>query len=168
MVIYHQLESDAWRSARYRGLQKSSRGVKGRNEQVIKTDAFLDQHRPSFLKAKGVSRNHNLYGYLGDGTNLIDIQTGKLCPATRKAAEKGQVLLQVEVAVQDCWVSDLDLYDAVKNASSHPISALEHAGASYWASLQPLGEYDGSIRRPEVMITRDVGPEHIKPVRYGK
>jgi hypothetical protein len=162
MTIYHQLTDDAWKRARTEGLFRDTRGEKGDDEAVRRTDLFLDERLPRSLEASLVSRCRVIYGYLGDEENLLDIQTGDSCPVKRKAQESGRVLLRLEVDPSVCWVSDLDLYDTVKNTSGS--AEREHAAATYWRALQPLGRYDGTIRRPEVMVTTDLSPDRFSRV----
>lgn len=152
-AIYHQLTDHAWQLAKTQGLLRTTRGDKGDDEAIIRTDEFLDEHVPHKLANAGVRRCHVIYGYIGDSSHLIDIETGNAVPVMQKAKEAGHVLLWLETDPKVCWVSDLDLYDAVKDSDLSPKYA-----AAYWAALQPLTRYDGSIHRPEVMIAADLPP----------
>ena len=78
MTIYHQLTDDAWKRARTEGLFRDTRGEKGNDEAVRRTDLFLDERLPRSLEASLVSRCRVIYGYLGDEENLLDIQTATL------------------------------------------------------------------------------------------
>jgi len=160
-AIYHQLTDHACQLAKTQGLLRTTRGDKGDDEAIIRTDEFLDEHVPHKLANAGVRRCHVIYGYIGDSSHLIDIETGNAVPVMQKAKEAGHVLLWLETDPKVCWVSDLDLYDAVKN--SNESSKLRRA-AMYWQSLQPFAQYDGTIRRPEVMIAADLPPQYLHEV----
>jgi hypothetical protein len=160
--IYHQLTNEAWELAKAKGLLRNTRGDKGQDEQIIKTDKFLDTHVPQALQNKGVSRCNTIYGYLGNKNKLIDIQSGSLQPITQIAAQKGHVLLRLEVELRHCWVSDLDLYDAVKHANE---ANRKKAAVRYWNALRPLADYKNTMSRPEIMITIDIPPSHLQVVK---
>jgi hypothetical protein len=157
--IYHQLTNKAWELAKVKGLLRSARGDKGQDEQIIKTDKFLDTHIPQALQNEGVGRCNNIYGYIGSKNELVDIQSGDLRPVTQIAAQHSHVLLRLEVELRHCWVSDLDLYDAVKRARNID---RKKAAVHYWNALQPLANYKNTMRRPEVMITIDIPPSHLQ------
>lgn len=160
-MIYHQLTDEAWNETRTKGLHRNDRGEKGDDKAIIRTDHFLDAHIPDTLAKHGLQRCNVIYGYLGDSTHLTDIETGDAIPIAQKATEGDRTLLRLEVDPSECWVSDLDLYDAVKN-SENPS---QEQAITYWKSLQPLTQYDGSIRRPEVMITTDLKPARLHESR---
>ena len=163
VCIYHQLTWDDWTRAQKHGLRTQSRGAKGNEASIQATDDFLDTHTPESLREIGLSRNNNLYGFIGNSHSLITIATGESLPVREKAAEPGQVLLELSVDPTRCWVSDLDLYDSVMNKRKAPHKAADLA-REYWSHLQRLDQYDGSILRPEVMITYDVPVSDIRKV----
>jgi hypothetical protein len=163
MIIYHQISNKAWRLVKYSGLVPTSRGEKGARQDIVATDVFLDKHVPTNLKIQGLSRDNNLYGYLGTTNSLIDIQTGAIQPISQKAAEPGKTLLRLNVNPVNCWISDLDLYDVVKAALAADRDPI-HVANEYWKALCRLDEYDNTKKRPEIMITYKIEPIYIQKV----
>src|SRR5690606_9680655 len=135
---------------------RESRGEKGNDEAIIKTDKFLDINRPLSAKQAGLSRTNNVYAYIGDKVSLIDIQSGKPVPLRSCLKKQETRLLRLHVELEHCFVSDLDIYDAIKSAISHHKAViLAELAARYWHAVIPLREFNpGDISRPEVMITR--------------
>jgi hypothetical protein len=166
MTIYHTIAGNSLESARANGLKRSSRGSKGAAGAIVRTDQLLDAHRPAELRQAGVSRDDNLYGYYVDGRRLVNIVDGELISPERLAVA-GQVLLELEVDAARCYVSDLDTYDAVRQAVERDAGGaeLEKLAISYWDKVVVLSAYHpGSLRRPEVMVTYDVPPADIRAV----
>lgn len=163
MLIYHEIDKDSLNSVKVNGLKCQSRGVKSDDEAVRKTNAFLDDRRPSHVKAANVSRQRNLYGYLGNKSWIIDIKDGSHVAVREKRSQNNLVLLRLTVNQENCWISDLDIYDALKDAIMHRQSAsvLAELAARYWQAIQPLLTYDQSVKRPEVLITRNIPPSNI-------
>lgn len=166
MPLYHEVAKDSVEKILADGLKRTSRGDKGDQTDIIQTDAYLDDHRPAALRKQGVSRDDNLYAFIGTDDVLIDITNG----ATVSRADypkEGSVLLRITVDEAACYVSDLDRYDAVKAAiANHETATLAELADAYWTSLTPLRHFEiGDILRPEVMITTDVPPQQIMPVQ---
>lgn len=162
MKVYHQVPRRELEAILTSGLHCDARGEKGANPLIKKTDGYLDEHRPKSLRRAGISRNTNVYGYLGNDQTLIDIIAGKETPISRYTNDVQQ-LLRLVVSVDDCFVSDLDRYDAVKAAfGSKAIGVLPELAEKYWQSVTKLSEYSPSqFSRPEIMIVRDVLPDEI-------
>lgn len=159
MRAYHEVTPGELGSVLSNGLKRTSRGAKGDDKLIIQTDAFLDKHRPHSLKEKGVSRNTNLYAYIGDGATIVDITDGREVALDRFIATGTQAVLELKLDLTRCYVSDLDTYDALKKAigQHQGTDRLETLAASYWRKLQPLATFKiGDIRRPEIMVTYDV------------
>ena len=162
--IYHQLTNSSLQSVLSKGLRKTSRGAKGDNDLIIKTDAFLDKYIPEELKKAGVSRNNNIYGYIGTDQALIDIKDGASRPLSEKIQEAGTALLHLSVTPSRCYISDIDLYDEIKaaiknNRSEEKVMPLVFL---YWKRLIPLPSFSlKRISRPEAMITYDIPPDCI-------
>lgn len=158
MVIYHEVTHDALARIRQEGIKRASRGIKGKDKSIIHTDNFLDKHCPPYLHEISVSRNNNIYGYIGTKSSLIDIQDGSLISLSKKKEQNDQVLLRLDIDTQGCWVSDLDMYDKVKDAivKKQPNEKILQLCHRYWNALQPLKNYKKNIKRPEVMITYDI------------
>lgn len=135
------------------------------DDSIRQTDAFLNNCRPPRLVKGGVDRMRNNYCYLAHGDYIIDITSGEEKPVLAFTNERPQALLQIDVNPTACYVSDLDLYDQVKqllqNDDQPSAQRLAHV---YWEALQLLGTYRGNIHRPEVMTTYDVPPSAIKKI----
>lgn len=166
MVIYHEIKRNAVGNALTNGLKRTSQGAKSKDKLILRTNDFLDENRPTNLKAQGVSRNNNLYGYLGDSSSIIDIKDGKRISLSKKMRQSDLAMLRLDVGPQDCWVSDLDKYDAVKEAiaAAKPQNLLLELCDDYWASVLQLKSYEDQIHRPEIMITSDIEPTSIHVV----
>ncbi len=76
MIVYHEIDSDSLDSVRAEDIKRTSRDIKGNNKKIIKTDQFLDAHRPAHLRTIGLSRNNNIYGYIGTSNKITDIRDG--------------------------------------------------------------------------------------------
>lgn len=86
--IYHQMIATDWPYVRDKGLVTTSRGEKGKDQDIKNTDTFLDNHLPSLLKKVGVSRNNNLYGFIGNDAVLINIRDGGSDPLLQKSIRR--------------------------------------------------------------------------------
>ncbi len=60
-ILYHEVKSDKIQSVLEQGLRRISRGDKGSDRNIKRTDTLLDDGCPKELKAAGVSRDNNLY-----------------------------------------------------------------------------------------------------------
>jgi hypothetical protein len=166
MIIYHIVASQALPSTLSHGLKKTSRGEKGSDEAIIQTDIFLDKMRPSSIREAGISRDNNIYGYLPKGENVIDIQDGSLVEID-KLAKKGQRTLRLNVDAQRCYLSDLDIYDTLRQAIENHQSRehLNELASNYWKRVVSLVEAsESTARRPEVMVTYNIPPDAIQVV----
>lgn len=165
MALYHEVTQDSVEKILTDGLKRTSRGDKGDQTDIIQTDTYLDNHRPSALRARGVSRDDNLYAFIGTDDSLVDITNGATV-SLQDYPQENSALLRLVVDEAACYVSDLDRYDAVKAAiANHETTTLADLAAKYWASLMPLADFAiGDMTRPEVMVTTDIPPGHIIPV----
>jgi hypothetical protein len=165
MVLYHEVTEDALEQTLSHGLKSAARGEKGDKNDIIRTDTYLDDHRPAHIRRQGISRNDNLYAFIGTTTTLIDITNGATVPL-KDYPLHNSCLLRLSVDSNECYVSDLDRYDAVKAAvANHETATLAELASDYWTHLVPLGDFTiGDITRPEIMITRDVSPRNISLV----
>jgi hypothetical protein len=167
MIIYHVVASDAVSSILQKGLKRTSRGEKGDDTSIIKTDKFLDEIRPKKIRLANLSRDNNIYGYLPRGDKVIDIRDGKYI-APHKLARDNQTVLRLEVDPERSYVSDLDIYDFLKHSieQNKPAAYLRKLGMEYWESIIMLSKADSIVpRRPEVMVTYDISPANIQIVR---
>ena len=169
ITVFHEIEADSVESVFSDGLQRTSRGDKGSDSDVARTDKLLDELRPRNLVDGRVSRDDNLYGYVSVGGCVVDITDGELVDADKLSSSSDQVLLKLRVDPGQCYVSDLDLYDAVVEAvSDGDTSKATQLGDTYWKRVTPLTEYEQhseeAFLRPEVMITYDVPVDAIKRV----
>lgn len=165
MNIYHEATDTSLGLILKEGLKCSDRGAKGQDDAIIKADEFLDECRPDTLKQAGVSRCNNVYGYVGTEGTVVSITDGNIAPLEQKREGDGAVLL-LDINPAHCYVSDLDKFDAVKDALvSGDANTVERLASDYWQSLVPLTRYRWQqIQRPEVMITYDITPERISRV----
>jgi hypothetical protein len=165
VVIYHEVRPESLDKILRDGLKRSDKGEKS-DSVVQRADECLDDRMPDELVARGLSRGEVVYGYLSEGDKLIDIRNGDAVEVHQFSAERDLALLRITVDSAKCFVSDLDAYDAVKicTESSADDSLLARLAERYWARIVPLDEYDGSYRRPEVMVTSDVNPQDIEVV----
>lgn len=165
MNLYHEAPLTTLPELLAEGLKRTTRGDKGDDDAIKQTDNYLDDHCPAKLRAQHVSRNNSIYAFLGDETNLIDIQNGATLPIDDYPLQQ-TALLCLTVSRAHCFVSDLDRYDAVKAAvTDHDAASLPVLAARYWDAVVPLVAYDpGSITRPEVMITADLTPAQLTQV----
>ncbi|WP_233213442.1 hypothetical protein [Mycobacterium hubeiense] len=111
------------------------------------------------------SRHNVIYGYLPTGPcghHLVDTRNGEAIDVAEFAAQREIMLLRLWVDSQHCFVSDLDLYDAVRELVESGDVRSDHA-ERYWSCLTPLDVYGHRrLRRPEVMIAADVGPSDVE------
>lgn len=166
VVAYHMVSSGQLASVLQHGLRQGTRGSKGSDQAIIDTDELLDELCPQHLISAGVSRAANIYAYLPDGEAVIDIADGVTKPPRDLADIQGHRLLRLEVFSDYCFVSDLDTYDAVLAAvrSDEHISTLQQLATSYWHKFTPLEGYVQRFRRPELVITTNIGPQQVTPV----
>lgn len=165
MLVYHEASPDMIESILQHGLKKQSRGEKGDDVWIKKTDKFLDECRPKKLREAGVSRDDNVYAYLLTDECVVSIKDGTFVPLTAFVKQASSGLLKLNVDEAQCFVSDLDTYDALKNALQNHDSpdTIETLAHSYWRKLTPLSNYQNrTIRRPEIMITYDITPQCIQ------
>ena len=165
MPLYHELSPEALRNALADGLKRTSRGDKGQDEAIKKTDTYLDRRRPDALRKHGVSRDDNIYAYLGTDRTMIDIRDGRTIPLAEHPDPDSR-LVMLSVDPSDCFVSDLDRYDTLRQAitDKKPVD-LKALAADYWQHVIPLPDYQpGSVRRPEIMVTRDLPPASLTPI----
>lgn len=163
-VAYHETNPDILSAALVHGLRCTSRGDKGDDPAIKQTDDFLDALRPKLLLAAGVSRDDNLYAYLCIDESVVDITDGSLVARTKFIQRSTQAVLELEIDPRRCYVSNLDTYDALKDALTHyDTPAAEKIAHSYWSSLTPLTDFTlSSIKRPELMITYDIPPHQLR------
>lgn len=151
MRAYHEVSPDGLGSVLANGLKRTSRGDKS-DKIIAKTDAFLDAHRPKYLKDNGVSRDDNVYGYVAVGDAVIDITDGRIVPIREFVAQSKQAVLELDVDAQHCYVSDLDTYDALQDAITNyeDNATLEKLAVSYWKKVMLLADFSPQdIVRPE-------------------
>mgnify|MGYP003596682327 CR=1 FL=1 len=169
MLVYHEITPDALGTVLQNGLKKTSRGAKGSDKAIIQTDQFLDKSCPEQLKSQGVSRDDNVYAYIRDGDSIIDITNGEPIPLRQFIKRSKQKVLELDVNPSRCFVSDLDTYDALKEAliNNENQDVLDTLASSYWSKVAKLTESDATTtRRPEILITYDVPAGDIRPAEY--
>ena len=164
MQLYHLIEPDSLGSILRSGLKRTSRGDKGDDKYIKKTDKFLDAHCPADLKSVGVSRDNNLYACLGDDSKIIDITDGRAIEIAELTKSSDDCLVRVYADPRRCYVSDLDIYDEIKyKISNDTVTAAD--AQKYWEAMRRLeGFAVGDIQRPEVMITCDIPPQNLQKI----
>ncbi|HEU5121765.1 MAG TPA: hypothetical protein VFT59_02875 [Candidatus Saccharimonadales bacterium] len=168
MIIYHEISKESLSKIEGEGLKCTSRGKSGLSDDIIKTDRFLDSYIPVSLAQAGVSRDNNLYGYLGDKVSVINIENGRQTSLAQLASKENRILLRLDVNPSHCYISDLDIYDAIKTHIGQG-EADEAWAQRYWHAIIPLQHFAlGDIARPEVMITHDIPPRHTHIVTTPK
>jgi hypothetical protein len=165
MTLYHEIDRESLDSVLTDGVKRTSRGEKGDDDAIKKTDTYLDARRPATLVQKNVSRDDNIYAFLGTDRTLIDITSGVVVSLSDRK-KPDTALLRLSVEQNACYVSDLDRYDAVKYAIENNMTEqLNTLAAHYWQAVVPLGTHvAGTVIRPEVMITRDIRPSEIEQI----
>lgn len=166
MIIYHEVTPEALDEVKSQGIKRTSKGAKSDDTAILKTDELLDAHRPLHLQAAGLSRSNSVYGYIGTESAIMDIQDGRRISLAKKRDQNNHILLRLDIGMDDCWLSDLDKYDALKHAliAGKPYKTLLALCNDYWDNVRPLATSGARIKRPEIMIGRDVGPAAIKEV----
>lgn len=158
MIVYHEVDPASLQTILREGIKRSSDGEKT-DELIGKTDEFLDKLRPAALKNSGVGRRNAIYAYLSVGNAVVDIVDGTPTEKSEFVKNSEQVVLELEVDSARAYVSDLDIYDALKAAIQRSDSREEcrELAAKYWDALIPLSNFSvGEIARPEVIITYDI------------
>jgi hypothetical protein len=167
-VAFHEIKKSNLELARRVGLKRTSRGDKGDDKEIIKTDKLLDDNRQAELVLANVSRDDCLYCYFYYKNKIVDITDGKLKDIHEISRSKSQALLRVKVIPTRCYVSNLDLYDEILQSlkRQNTTKAIELAN-KYWQKLTRLDNYDHSngFKRPEIMVTYDVPPSCLEVVK---
>jgi hypothetical protein len=165
--IYHEILPEKLAEVLREGVTTDSHGEKTDSEND-RADKYLDDHRPDDVIARGLSRSRVVYGFLPCDDKLIDIRNGKAVDVIEFATHREQLLVRMTVDSADCFVSDLDLYDAIKDMVESDDVSSEYA-EQYWRRVTPLDEFQfGQIRRPEAMIIRDIEPQDINVINVAK
>lgn len=162
--VFHEIFHDTVDTALQRGILLGTGGDK-RDTEIHQTDEFLNKYRPSHLKQRGVDRKTNNYCYLSKGENIIDITSGEEKSLSEFLSQSKQALLQIEVDPAVCYVSDLDLYDQIKELlTKGDETNARRLAPIYWNSLQLLADYPGGVRRPEVIVPHNIPASAITQV----
>jgi hypothetical protein len=167
-VAFHEIKKDNLELALKAGLKRTSRGDKGDDKAIIKTDKLLDINRPAVLIQNNVSRDDNLYCYFYYKNKIVDITDGNLKGMHEISRSKSQALLRVSVIPTRCYVSNLDLYDEVLLCLKQGNAAkAKKLADKYWHELTHLDKYDHSngFIRPEIMVTYDIPPSCLEAVK---
>lgn len=170
MRIFHESQRGHIASIMQNGLVQGSSGVKSQNSLNTKTDKLLDQHRPVAVKTANICREKNIYGYVGIDEKIIDIIDGTHRDLAEYIKNSSLVVLELMPEPTQCYVSDLDRYDAIKQMVdlNAPLDSIIPLIGHYWSALVPLQMYNPSdIRRPEVVITSDIQPSAIHVIDIG-
>lgn len=166
IVLYHEIDPSHKDTVFAEGIEREAEGEKTDSENDI-ADAYLDEHMPPEVAAWGVSRQEVVYAYMEYQGAIIDIRDGEFIPVDEFNDRSEQALLRLSVDSKDCYVSDLDAYDALLTAieTDKNDPSNKYLAAHYWDHVLPydkyvIGEYD----RPEILIAADIAPESISEV----
>ncbi len=165
MIVLHEVAPQSVPSILSSGVKCMPRGEKGDDPSIAATDHLLDSYRPPYLVEQGVKREGNIYGYLVQDTDVVDITDGSFIPIDEFIRRSERAVLQLRINSSRCYVSNLDLFDRLMTAIQNNAAAdeLKVMAQHYWQSLVTLSDYQpGSIGRPEVMIPYDIPPDAIK------
>src|SRR5690606_36778273 len=113
-ICYHEVLRNDLESILQNGLRLSSDGEKDTG-LITKVNEFLDMHRPPHYRHAAVSRTTAVYGYLPKDNGVMSITTGETIAFARAVSDNDHVLLKLTVDPTRCYVSDLDLYDTIKD-----------------------------------------------------
>ena len=161
VILFHQIKKETLDKVRAEGVKRGFSGDK-RDDAIARADGFLTQYMPETLKSRGVDRKSNIFCYLKEGQDVIDIKTGKREQPSTINDGTDQVLLEISVDPSICFVGDLDLFDKIKRVLEDNQKEQAKALAdTYWSSVQSLIAYQGEFRRPEAMVVSDVAPSAI-------
>jgi small nuclear ribonucleoprotein (snRNP)-like protein len=141
VVVYHEIKKDYLDKVLKNGLKRSSRGDKGDDEDIKKTDQLLDKSRPKKLTD-------------GKSKNISDI-----------SQRSEHQLLEVKIDPKRCYVGDLDCYDRILNMVKYNnIEQAHELAAVYWQRITRLDKYnhDKGFKRPEVMVTYDIPSSQLE------
>src|SRR5215208_5198085 len=166
VVVCHEVEPDVLDSVLREGIKRATHGEKS-DSLVERVDSYLDSRRPDDVAANGLSRANAIYGYLCEGGKLFDIRDGATVDVKKFAAQRKLVLLQLTVDAKHCFVSDLAIYDAMKDAMERGEgdTLLGELADRYWRRLTSIEHFEREqICRPEAMITSDIAPSDINVV----
>lgn len=168
MIVYHEVNPSSLESVLREGLKRTSRGEKGDDSSIAETDKYIDEHRPQKWTDAGVSRDDNLYGYLTDGTNIINDLSGRTIPVDQFVNQSNMAVLRLTVDPNRCVISELAAYNDLQEAIERRAAddELQKLAAVYWDRVIPAAEFHVSdTERPELMITYDIAPDCIEVVR---
>ncbi len=166
-VLYHEIDPSSEKDVLNEGIKRGASGDKS-DKQKKMVDTFLDTHLPDWAENIQLCRGMVNYGYLTYEGKVIDITDGEAVSIEEFMAKNDQILLRLTVDTDDCFVSDLDLYDTLVRAMEldEQDSTREHLADRYWERIIPLADYEpGTIKRPEVMINTDILPSDIEVVK---
>jgi hypothetical protein len=168
IIAFHEINKDNLELTLKAGLKRTSRGDKGDDEEIIKTDKLLDDNRPAGIMHANVSRDNCLYCYFYYKNKIVDITDGKLKDVDEISRSKSQALLRLKVVPTRCFVSNLDLYDEILQylKRQNTTKATEIA-SRYWQQLTRLDNYDHSngFNRPEIIVTYNVPASCLEVVK---
>lgn len=74
--LFHEIAKSRLEDVRLRGIKLGYKGAK-RDSQIEATDDYLSNYIPESLRDEGVDRRANIYCYLPDGSEIIDITSGE-------------------------------------------------------------------------------------------
>jgi hypothetical protein len=148
-IAYHEIKSSSLSEVLENGLKCTSRGEKGDDQHIIKTDTLLDKYCPNSLRTAGVSRDNNLYAYTAVNGKIANITDGTRVDIHDFVKNSHQTVLKLTIDPRRCFVSDLDAYDKVVDAMKGHKSAesLKRLANEYWSRLIPLPKYKPSSTR---------------------
>lgn len=159
--LIHKISKDKIESAIITGLLTNE--VKDiKDDEINRTDELINHILPKKYIKVGINRKSNIYCYLTYDNYVIDIESGNKVDVKDLRVSPTDSLLYVDVDPTKCFVSDLDIYDQIKNALiNNELKKAKQLAVLYLKKLQRLSDYNHKIMRPEVMVTYNISPSNI-------
>lgn len=187
ILVYHEVSKGSVDSILKEGLKRSQRDPESSEDDVAKVESRLDEARPKWLQEAEIGRTQCLYGFVAMNGFCVDIEDGSvLKPDDLIRGDEGNVLLQLKVDPDKCFIAELDAHDYLVETLKRNIDEDRAPGAisAYWQTLIPLSAFMAKYefrenrkgvfntdskhgfvdhyRRPEVLIGHDVETEDIQ------
>lgn len=120
MNLCHEVELDKLESIRVNGIAQGSGGDK-RDDDIHKTEVFLNKFRSKELTSKGLDRLNNIYCFLANDAGIIDITSGDHKQPKEIVDSNRYALVQINPHVNGCFVSGLRGIRGYVERQLHPL-----------------------------------------------
>jgi len=147
MIAYHKLPRKDLVSVIKLGLRQKRSDTED-SKSIDRTNDFLNTYRLPKHEKIGLNRKYNIYCYVALGDEIIDIATGEAKMPDTIIKNDADVLLQVRVDAARCYISDLDLYDAVKmSVENNDMTTAARLAHDYWNAVKRLDIYQKNLSK---------------------